>query len=38
MKCNCCLEEKKEYVNGLCKECSDKMDKHFVKRTKEVKK
>jgi len=34
MKCNCCLKEKEEYVNGLCKECSDKMDEHIRKRDK----
>ena len=29
MKCICCLKERKEYVSGLCKECSNKMDKHL---------
>jgi len=29
MKCNCCLKEKEEYVSGLCKECSDKLDDYI---------
>ena len=29
IKCNSCLKIKEEYVSGLCKECSDKMDKHL---------
>ncbi|KKL45610.1 hypothetical protein LCGC14_2353880 [marine sediment metagenome] len=31
MKCNSCLKEKEIYVNQICKECSDKMDKHIIK-------
>ena len=26
MICECCQEDKKEYISGMCKECSDKMD------------
>jgi len=33
IKCNSCLKQKQEYVSGLCKECSDKMDNHIVKNT-----
>jgi Fe2+ or Zn2+ uptake regulation protein len=29
IKCNCCLEEKEEYVSGLCEECANKMDNHL---------
>lgn len=29
MKCNSCLEDREEYVSGLCKECSEKMDAHL---------
>ena len=29
IKCNCCLKEKKEYVSGLCKKCSNKIDNHL---------
>ena len=35
MRCNCCLKEKKEYLSRLCKECSDKIDKH-IQRTNKV--
>lgn len=30
MICNCCKEEKEEYIPGLCKECGDKMDEHIL--------
>ncbi|KKN28610.1 hypothetical protein LCGC14_0852550 [marine sediment metagenome] len=30
IKCNSCLENKEEYVSGICKECSDKMDEHIT--------
>ena len=36
MKCNSCNQEKEEYVPGLCKECSDKMDKHIDKYFKDT--
>jgi hypothetical protein len=26
VKCNACLEEKEEYLTGICKECADAMD------------
>lgn len=29
IKCQSCLKEKEEYINELCKECSDKMDEHI---------
>ncbi len=29
IKCNSCMKEKEEYVSGLCKECSDKMDSYI---------
>lgn len=29
IKCNSCLKEKKEYINGLCEDCSNAMDKHI---------
>jgi adenylosuccinate lyase len=32
MICECCQEDKEEYVSNLCKECSDKMDDYFKKR------
>jgi len=35
IKCNGCKQEKEEYVSGLCKECSDKMDLYLS--SKEVK-
>ncbi len=34
MKCNSCLKEKEEYLNGICKECSDKMDEHILESQK----
>ncbi len=29
MICDCCLEEKKPYLDGLCEECADKIDRHI---------
>jgi len=29
MICNCCLKEKEEYINGMCKDCVDKLDDYI---------
>jgi len=35
-KCICCQKEKEIYLNGWCKGCSDKLDKHIIIGRKEM--
>jgi hypothetical protein len=32
IKCESCLEEKEEYLNGWCKDCCDKLDEDTLKK------